>query len=79
MIESTQRRSKSKKIEVLCPSAIKKYNQGMQGVDQFNKLLTLFSLANLKFDKYYKKIAMVLLDFAITNAYLHFKIANEKK
>ena len=79
MIESTQRRSKSKKIEVLCPSAIKMYNQGMQGVDQFNKLLTLFSLANLKFDKYYKKIAMVLLDFAITNAYLHFKIANEKK
>ena len=49
----------------------------MQGVDQFNKLLTLHSLASLKFDKYYKKIAMVLLDFALTNAYLHYKIANE--
>ena len=78
-LETTQRRSKSKKINVLCPSAVKRYNKGMQGVDQFNKLLTLFSLASLKFDKYYKKVAMVLLDFAITNAYLHFQIANNTK
>ena len=63
----------------MCPSAIKMYNQGMQGVDQFNKLLTIFFLANLKFDKYYKKIAMVLLDFTISNAYLYFEFANEKK
>ena len=55
-INMTQRRSKSETISVLCPSAIKRYNHGMQGVDQFNKLLTLFSLANLKFDKYYKKL-----------------------
>ena len=78
-VETTRRRSKSEKINVLCPSAVKRYNQGMQAVDQFNKLLTLFSLASLKFDKYYKKIAMVLLDFAITNAYLHHKIANNTK
>ena len=78
-VQTTQRRSKSEKINVLCPSAVKRYNQGMQAVDQFNKLLTLFSLASLKFDKYYKKIAMVLLDFAITNAYLHHKIANNTK
>ena len=76
-VETTKRRIKSSKVDVLCPSAIKRYNQGMQGVDQFNKLLTLYSLASLKFDKYYKKIAMVLLDFALTNAYLHYKIANE--
>ena len=78
-VDKTQRRIKSKKIDVLCPVAVKRYNLGMQGVDQFNKLLTLFSLAKLKFDKYYKKIAMVLLDFAITNAYLHFQIANDTK
>ena len=78
-VQTTQRRSKAEKIKVLCPSAVKRYNQGMQAVDQFNKLLTLFSLASLKFNKYYKKIAMVLLDFAITNAYLHHKIANNTK
>ena len=76
-IDVTQRRSKSEKIDVLCPSAIKRYNLGMQGVDQFNKLLTLFSLANLKFNKYYKKIAMVLLDFGLTNAFIHYKLANK--
>ena len=78
-IDMTKRRSKSEKIDVLCPSAIKRYNLGMQGVDQFNKLLTLFSLANLKFNKYYKKIAMVLLDFGLTNAYIHYKLANRGK
>ena len=78
-METTKRKSKSEKIDVFCPVAVKKYNQGMQGVDQFNKMLTLFSLANLKFDKYYKKIAMVLLDFAITNAFLHYRLANEIK
>ena len=77
-VDTTKRRIKSSKVQVLCPSAIKRYNQGMQGVDQFNKLLTLYPLASLKFDKYYKKIAMVLLDFALTNAYLHYKIANEE-
>jgi len=76
-VETTMRRIKSSKVEVLCPSAIKRYNKGMQGVDQFNKLLTLYPMASLKFDKYYKKIAMVLLDFALTNAYLHYKIANK--
>ena len=79
IMETTKRKSKSEKIDVFCPVAVKKYNQGMQGVDQFNKMLTLFSLANLKFDKYYKKIAMVLLDFAITNAFLHYRLANEIK
>ena len=76
-VETTMRRIKSSKVEVLCPTAIKRYNKGMQGVDQFNKLLTLYPMASLKFDKYYKKIAMVLLDFALTNAYLHYKITNK--
>ena len=76
---STKRKTKSVKVDFLCPSAIERYNHGMQGVDQFNKLLTLFSMANLKFNKYYKKIAMVLLDFALTNAFLHFRLANKKR
>jgi len=65
------------KVDVLCSSAIERYNYGIQGVDQLNKLLTLFSLTNLKFNKYYKKIAMVLLDLALTNIFLHFRLANK--
>ena len=48
----------------------------MQGVDQFNKLITLFSMSNLHFDKYYKKVAMILMDLAVTNSYLHYKMDN---
>ena len=73
-VEFTKRQSKSVKIDVICLVAIKEYNHGMQGVAQFNRLLTLFSMADLYFDKYYKKVAMILMDFALTNAYLHYKM-----
>ena len=47
-IISTQRRVKATKIDVVCPSVVKRYNERMQGVDHHKKLLTLFSIANLK-------------------------------
>ena len=50
----------------------------MQAVDQFNKLMSLFSLSEAHtFTKYYKKIAMVLMDFVFVNSYLHHKILIE--
>ena len=51
----------------------------MQGIDQFNRLLVLYSMSSLKWYKYYKKIAMILIDFALTNAYLHFFMEDSKK
>ena len=48
----------------------------MQGVDQYNRLITLFSMSNLHFDKYYKKVALILMDLTVTNVYLHYKIDN---
>ena len=47
---------------------------------QFNKLMSLFSLAQAHaFTKYYKKIAMVLMDFVLVNSYLHLKLwVNDK-
>ena len=75
-VQFTKRQTKSEKINVVCPVAIKEYNAGMQGVDQFNRLITLFSMSNLHFDKYYKKVAMILMDLAVTNAYLHYKMDN---
>ena len=74
-VEEVSRRSGRNKIVVKCPSTIKNYNKNMQAVDQFNKLMSLFSLAQAhSFTKYYKKIAMVLMDFVLVNSYLHYKL-----
>ena len=51
----------------------------MQAVDQFNHLISLFSFGESHtFRKYYKKIAIVLMDFVLVNAYLHMKIYQEQ-
>ena len=74
-IEEVSRKQGSNKIIEQCPSTIKNYNKNMQAVDQFNKLMSLFSLSEAHtFTKYYKKIAMVLMDFVFVNSYLHHKI-----
>ena len=74
-IEEVSRKQGSNKIIVQCPSTVKNYNKNMQAVDQFNKLMSLFSLSEAHtFTKYYKKIAMVLMDFVFVNLYLHHKI-----
>ena len=62
-IEEVSRKQGSNKIIVQCPSTIKNYNKNMQAVDQFDKLMSLFSLSEAHtFTKYYKKIAMVLME-----------------
>ena len=74
-VEEVSRKQGSSKIIVQCPSTIKNYNKNMQAVDQFNKLMSLFSLSEAHtFTKYYKKIAMVLMDFVLVNSYLHYKL-----
>ena len=74
-VEEVNRNSGKERIVVKCPSTVKNYNKNMQAVDQYNKLMSLFSLAKQhSFTKYYKKIAMVLLDFVLVNSYLHHKL-----
>ena len=74
-VEEVNRNSGKERIIVKCPSTVKNYNKNMQAVDQYNKLMSLFSLAKQhSFTKYYKKIAMVLLDFVLVNSYLHHKL-----
>ena len=52
----------------------------MGGVDRFNQLMSLFSLGKLlTFDRYHKKVAMVLMDFVLINAFLYWKVANKDK
>jgi Transposase IS4 len=62
---------------VAAPTAIKKYNKGMQAVDRHDQLRTTFSLADRHgFKKYYVKMALGIIDMAIVNAWIHFKMAN---
>ena len=79
---SVRRRVGKDKITIRAPAAVRKYNHGMQGVDRFDQFVALFSLAKRHgFQKYYNKLAMGLLDFALTNAEIHYFMANplEKK
>ena len=79
-VDVVSRKTGKDKIEVACPETIKNYNKNMQAVDQFNKLMSLFSLSNAHtFTKYYKKVAMVLMDFCLVNAYLHHKLYVESE
>ena len=74
---SVRRRVGQDKITIQAPAAVRKYNHGMQGVDRFDQFVALFSLAKRHgFQKYYIKLAMGLLDFALTNAEIHYFMAN---
>jgi hypothetical protein len=64
------------------PTAVRKYGHGMQAVDRFDQLMSLYSLAKRHaFKKWYLKLTMALLDVGITNAEIHYLMMNpaEKK
>ena len=74
------RRVKSEKQQIDAPTAIVKYNHGMQAVDRFDQLNAMYSMAqgNL-FKKYYHKLTLALIDVALTNAEIHYYLANPNK
>ena len=78
---STVKRRVGSVVEtVKAPAAIRRFNHGMQGVDRFDQLVSLFSLAKQHaFKKYYNKLAMGLLDFALVNAELHYFLVNPRE
>ena len=79
---SVLRQIKQKKEKVQAPMAVKKFNKGMQAVDRFDQLMSLFPLAQRHpFKKWYKKLAMALLDYGLVNAEQHYWMEhpNEKK
>jgi len=79
---TVRRRVQSQIKTVRAPVSIKRYNHGMMGVDRVDQLISLYSMAKTHaFKKYYNKLTMGLLDFALTNAEIHYFISNptEKK
>jgi hypothetical protein len=68
-----KRRIGREKQRVPAPAAVGRYNKNMQAVDRFDQLNQLFSLAERhKFQKYYNKLTMALLDIALVNAEQHY-------
>jgi hypothetical protein len=66
--------------KVQAPICIKRYNHGMQAVDRHDQLVRqTFSLASRHgFKKYYVQIMLGLMDMALVNAYIHYKLVNEE-
>ena len=74
--------SMMKKIGGMCttvpsPMSVGRYNIGMQRVDQCNQLRAKFSVASHHgVKKYYHKIILALLDFAVVQAGIHYFLDN---
>ena len=67
----------SPSLQFQVPQAIPRYNHGMQGVDRFDQYIALFSMARRHcFKKFYNKLTMGLIDFALVNAEIHYYMVN---
>ncbi|OWZ13250.1 LOW QUALITY PROTEIN: hypothetical protein PHMEG_00013456 [Phytophthora megakarya] len=68
-------RSQGQKVTIPCPTAMKAYHQYMGGVDVHDQLrLQRYSLQlSLRFRKYYKSLALGLIDMAIVNCFIIFR------
>ena len=65
--------------KIKAPVAVKNYNKNMQGVDRHDQLRARFSLADRhQFKKYYVKLMLGLMDIALTNAWIAYKMVNMK-
>ena len=79
-VTTVTRRVGRERKSIEAPIGIRKYNAGMQAVDRHDQLREGFSLsARHGFKKYYQKIALGLIDMAVVNAWIHYKLVNPEK
>ena len=65
------------KCLVQAPQAVYEYNKNMDAVDRWDQKLTKFALHKRhKFKKYYRNIMMILIDFGILQADIHYHLAH---
>ena len=65
------------KYKVQSPISIQQYNRNMDAVDRWDQLLGKYALHRRhKFMKYYKNIMLVIIDFAILQAEIHYNLEN---
>ena len=65
--------------KVRAPIAIRRYNNNMHAVDRHDQLRDTYSLSKRHgFKKYYHKIAMVLIDMVVVNAWIHYRLVHQE-
>jgi hypothetical protein len=79
-VGSVKRRVQNKKVDIQAPEVVINYNKYMGGVDKHDKLQSTFALGKQhKFKKYYIKLLPFLMDIALTNSWIYFKMANSEE
>lgn len=74
MIEIDHRNKRIKK-----PAVVAEYNQLMGGVDLADNCLHFYSLARTHLKKYYKKLFLQMMNFAMFNSYILYKKSGGRK
>jgi hypothetical protein len=75
-----RRRIGNTKVDVEAPEAIVNYNKYMGGVDKHDRLRNSFALGKRhKYKKYYVKLMLFLIDIALTNAWIYYKMAHTEE
>ena len=60
------------------PEVVCNYNKFMGGVDKHDKLRSTFALGkHHKWKKYYVKLMLFLIDIALTNSWIYYKLVNK--
>jgi len=66
-------------MDISTPMVMANYNKIMGGVDCHDRLHSTFSLCKCHgFKKYYDKLVLFLVNIALTNAWVYFKMFNEE-
>ena len=79
-VSSVSQRVNSKRTVVSAPSALGRYNQHMHTVDRHDQLHQLLLLSSRHgFKKYYIKIMLGIVDMALVNAFILYKITDPTK
>jgi len=79
-LSTVKRQVGREKRTVMAPDAVKNYNKFYGGVDHFDSLLSKYSITKRhRFNCYYISLMMTMIDFAITQAYLSYKMNQKRK
>ena len=67
-------------MQLSAPAVVKNYNMYMGGVDRHDKLRSTFSLGkHHKFKKYYVKLMLFIMDIALMNSWIYYKLTKPTK
>jgi hypothetical protein len=77
-VANVMRQIRNLKVWIPAPLTVSRYNRFMGGVVKHDKLHSTFYLGKQhKLKKYYVKLLLFLVDIALTNSWLYYKLVHE--